>query len=192
MFVAAGQVPALGARVRQLNEVEAPGSREGDAPVEPIGVGDPRGRDDSDSCTSTQHAGAYIPVVLWLLGCYAPPPYIHPAPAEVTMSDLLSGVEAEEAPLEQDEAPVEVAAVDPPGSEPVASNFDDAEVDPYKAFTIKTPLSIVDDAGQPVAVLGKPGVAVTVLAEAPLRVKVRCDGCDPVVTGYLQRDAVQK
>jgi len=103
------------------------------------------------------------------------------------MSDVLSGVEAAEP-----EIPAEVEA---PADEPVAataSAFDDAEVEPYKAFTVKTPLSIVDEAGQPVAVLGKPGVEVTVLSEAALRVKVRCDGCDPVVTGYLQRDAVQR
>lgn len=193
LVVAAGQVAALGARVGEFHEVEAPGAHQGNAPVEPIRVGDPRGRHDSDARTGSQHGRAYIPIVLWLLGCYTPPPYIHPAPAEVTMSDILSGVEPLEAATEADAtAPAEAeAAIDAPG-EAQPSAFDDAQVDPYKAFTVKTPLSIVDDAGQPVAVLGKPGVEVTVLSEASLRVKVRCDGCDPVVTGYLQRDAVQR
>ncbi len=112
------------------------------------------------------------------------------------MSDILSGAEApDEAPVEAaeeaaEDAPSEAPAEPPGQAQPSA--FDDAEVDPYKAFTVKTPLSIVDEAGQPVAVLGKPGVEVMVLSEASLRVKVRCDGCDPVVTGYLQRDAVQR
>jgi len=121
------------------------------------------------------------------LGCYTPPPFVHPAPAEVTMSDSLPATEPAD--------PAIPAEVEAPTEEPVAattSTFDDAEVEPYKGFTVKTPLSIVDEAGQPVAVLGKPGVEVTVLTEAALRVKVRCDGCDPVVTGYLQSDAVRR
>jgi hypothetical protein len=163
--------------------------------------------------------------VLWLLACYSPPAYVFPAPAEVTMADVLDaapGTRAGDPPAGEGDPPggeghqgedgagtiadpgveveaetegaTEAARASSPGGEGVGADddFDDTEVRPYKAFTVKTPLSIVDDAGQPVTVLAKPGVAVTVLAEGSLRVKVRCDGCDPVVEGYLQASAVQR
>jgi hypothetical protein len=82
-------------------------------------------------------------------------------------------------------------AVADAGSE-AKSDFDDREVSPWIGHTLGTPLSVVDALGQPIAVVGAPGTKVTVLEEGTLRLKVRCDGCDPVVTGYVQRDRVQR
>lgn len=163
--------------------------------------------------------------VLLFVACYAPPDYVHPAPAEVTMHDVLSGevgdgpggggaAADDEAAPDEDDGDAEPAndgdaePADDGDAEPAAdgdaepaaeanaaeaaSDFQDQPVRPYTAFTLRTPLSIVDDAGQPVAVIAKPGTEVEVIAEGELRVKVRCTGCSPVVEGYLQADAVQR
>ena len=153
------------------------------------------------------------------LACYEPPAYTHPAPAEVTMNDVLSWegaaaapgnagddelAEGEEGSPGDDPPGDDPPGDDPPGDEEQAdaniddtvadatADFGDQPVRPYTAFTLRTPLAIVDDAGQPLAVIAKPGTEVEVIAEGTLRVKVRCVGCSPVVEGYLQADAVQR
>lgn len=103
----------------------------------------------------------------------------------------------QEQPLDGTEDGVASAGT-PPGDAPetvavpLPSEFDDVLVKPYRAYTVGTPLSIVNDVGQLLATVGQPGTKVTVLAEGSLRVKVRCDGCSPVVEGYLQKERVRK
>jgi hypothetical protein len=129
--------------------------------------------------------------VLVLLACWQPAPYTPPPAPEVEAEEVLSADEAENEEADAaDEPPTEagVNEEDPP-TKPA---FDDVPVKPYRGYTVGTPLSLVDDVGQLVATIGTPGTNVTVLAEGSVRVKIRCDGCSPVVEGYLQKDRVRK
>lgn len=78
------------------------------------------------------------------------------------------------------------AAADPP---PAPT---DLPVDPYAAHTVGRPVTLVGDDGVPLVVLTTENVAVTVLAEGPERLKVRCTGCTPQVEGWLQRRVVAR
>jgi hypothetical protein len=158
--------------------------------------------------------------VFWILGCWQPDAYTPPAPAEVTAADIAAGLPAgspneagrpdggagsAEAPDEGSTVPADATASEPSteaaeapakGNEAengtAKSDFDDAPVQPWTGHTVGTPLSLVDDLGRAIAVIGLPGTKVTVLTEGSLRMKVRCDGCDPQVEGYIQRDKVQR
>lgn len=143
--------------------------------------------------------------MVWLvLACWQPDAYAPPPPAQVEASDVLEGTasqivpgapavdsaepeaapdSAADGPGDSAEPEVEAPAPPPP---PVA-----VAVSPWAGRTVGRPLTLVDDAGAPLRVLGD-AVAVTVLMEGDDRVKVRCDGCSPPVEGWLQKRAVQR
>ncbi len=149
-------------------------------------------------------------LVVWL-GCWQPESYTPPPAAQVEASDVLEGTAGEIQPPSAaeatpdgegaaDEAP---AAADPAaeaaGDEADASADGEAAdeveepappvavaVAPWKGRTVGRPLTLVGDDGTPLQVVEQ-GVAVTVLMEGEDRVKLRCDGCLPVVEGWLQK-----
>lgn len=150
--------------------------------------------------------------MLWLLGCWQPPETLPPAPVQVEASDVLEG-SADEikpgAPAGEEEADPTAAE---PGAEPHADVVE-AEgepdptaaveveapvvpvartVDPWRGRTVGSPITIVDDLGAPVQVVRGAPVAVVVLMEGEDRLKVRCEGCLPVVEGWLQKTAVAR
>jgi hypothetical protein len=153
--------------------------------------------------------------MLWLLGCWQPPETLPPAPVQVEASDILEGSAGEIkpwAPTEDGEAdPTAAEAGAEPEAEVVEAEGDpdptaEAEapeveapvvpvartVDPWRGRTVGSPITIVDDLGAPVQVVRGAPVAVVVLMEGEDRLKVRCEGCLPVVEGWLQKTAVAR
>lgn len=158
--------------------------------------------------------------MLWLLGCWQPPAVVPPTPAQVEASDVLEGsaeeirpgapdheqaaAEGEPAAAEaaglagEEGAPEEEGAAEgegsgelegageaaPPGPPPAVA------VKPWQGRTVGSPLTIVDDLGAALQVIRGAPVAVVVLMEGEDRVRVRCEGCLPVVEGWLQKSAV--
>lgn len=128
-------------------------------------------------------------MVLVLFGCWQPGDYLPPQP---------EGLAAAVAPGGADVAPEGEAGDDPPDADAEADADEGtdraaAAVDPYGAHTLGSPLTLVDDVGAVVQVLPVPNTAVTVLEEEPgVRRRVRCDGCTPVVEGWLQWDRVER
>lgn len=122
--------------------------------------------------------------------------------AEAAPEGGVASPEADASPVDGElpgpnpDLPANAPATDQPESAkdapPLPPDFDDVMVKPYRAYTVGTPLSIVNEVGQLIATVGQPGTKVTVLAEGSVRVKVRCDGCSPVVEGYLQKERVRK
>lgn len=135
-------------------------------------------------------------MLLILLACWRPEPYAAPAPAQVEASDVLEGTagaiepggeaEAAEADIGED-AEAEVGEEPEAVVEPAPT---DLAVEPWSARTSGRPLTLVGDDGSVVLVITEEGVAVTVLMEGPERLKVRYDGCQPPLEGWLQRRAV--
>jgi len=145
-------------------------------------------------------------LVVWL-GCWQPESYTPPPAAQVEASDVLEGTAGEIQPPSAaeatpagegaaDEAP---AADEPSVADEAGTAADDAAdevvapappvavaVSPWKGRTVGRPLTLVGDDGTPLQVV-EDGVAVTVLMEGEDRVKLRCDGCLPVVEGWLQK-----
>jgi hypothetical protein len=149
--------------------------------------------------------------MFWLLiGCWQPPTTQPPAPLQVEASDVLEGTADEITPgaelpdgpaaadgevADGDEAadgdadaggPEVPEAPDPPAAPPAV------DVEPWLGHTVGSPLTLVDDVGAVVQVVRGGPVAVRVLQEGPDRVKVRCEGCLPVVEGWLQKSAVSQ
>lgn len=154
--------------------------------------------------------------MLWLLGCWQPPPVVPPAPAQVEASDVLEGSAAEiqpgaageeaapegEGAAEGEAAPEEEGAPEgeaegegeaaPEGEPAVAGPPAAVAVKPWSAKTVGSPITIVDDLGAAVQVIRGAPVAVVVLMEGEDRLRVRCDGCVPVVEGWLQKSAIAR
>lgn len=148
--------------------------------------------------------------MLFLVACWQPTAYPTPPPPQVTAAELMEAQTvtpddgsptASEQPTEtpaaiegadENDTARQAASPDPETTGPLGLSFDDVLVKPYRAYTVGTPLSVVNEFGQLVATIGTPGTRVTVLAEGSLRVKIRCDGCSPVVEGYLQKERVRK
>ncbi len=150
--------------------------------------------------------------MLWLLACWQPPPAVPPAPAQVEASDVLEGSAAEirpgaagdeaapegEVATEGEAAPEEEGAPEaeaegeaaPEGEPAVAGPPPAVTVKPWGGKTVGSPITIVDDLGAAVQVIRGAPVAVVVLMEGEDRLRVRCDGCVPVVEGWLQKSAV--
>ena len=140
--------------------------------------------------------------MLWLLACWQPPPAVPPAPAQVEASDVLEGSAAEIRPgAAGDEAAPEgevategeaegEAAPEGEGEPAVAGPPPAVTVKPWGGKTVGSPITIVDDLGAAVQVIRGAPVAVVVLMEGEDRLRVRCDGCVPVVEGWLQKSAV--
>lgn len=150
--------------------------------------------------------------MLWLLGCWQPPAVVPPAPAQVEASDVLEGSAEEirpgaagdeaapegEGAAEGEAVPEGEAGAEGEGApegegEPgVAGPPPAVAVKPWGGRTVGSPITIVDDLGAAVQVVRGAPVAVVVLMEGEDRLRVRCDGCVPVVEGWLQKSAVAR
>ena len=131
-----------------------------------------------------------LPAMLLLLACWQPGDYTPPQPENLPPPAADPALEAAMVP----------GPDDPDGPEPEATAAPDApeppappSMDPYAAHTVGGPLTLVDDVGQPLAVISAPHTPVIVLDEQDgLRRKVRCDTCTPPVEGWLQWAVVEK
>lgn len=128
----------------------------------------------------------------WRPESYTPPP---PPPAEAlgAPGDEAAAQEPEEAaegePGPGEDRPEDPAAPDaaeddaPPDEEDVPTQPD---FESYRARTVSAPVTIVDDWGKPLAVLGRAAWELEVRGEEPIRTRVWCGTCDPPVEGWLQ------
>lgn len=128
--------------------------------------------------TRTPSAGRYdpdvvLPLLLALSGCW------QPRAVEIPAAHLHELDPAE---------PVETAAE--PEAEPEL-NPDPDGLDPYLAITVTSPVTIVDDGGQPVTVINTKGVKVEVRKEdGQVRRKVYCATCAPAVEGWVPTEDI--
>lgn len=136
-------------------------------------------------------------LALLLPACWRPEPYTPPPPPEDV--EAPAGEAAEEGPDEAPEGeegaadaeeapgePAEEGAAEegaPPDEEDVPSQPDFKS---YRAKTVSAPVTIVDDWGKPLAVLGVAAWELEVRGEEPIRTRVWCATCDPAVEGWLQ------
>lgn len=128
--------------------------------------------------------------MLLLLACWQPGDYTPPQPENLPPPAADPALEAAMVPGPDDpDGPEREAAAAPDAPEPPAP----PSMDPYAAHTVGGPLTVVDDVGQPLAVIATPHTPVVVLDEQEgLRRKVRCDTCTPPVEGWLQWAVVEK
>ncbi len=85
------------------------------------------------------------------------------------------------------------AAADPAAEAPDAPalNPDPDGLDPYKAVTVNSPVTVVDDGGKPVTVINSKGVQVEVRQEdGKVRRKVYCASCAPAVEGWVRTEDI--
>lgn len=132
-----------------------------------------------------------LPPMLLLLACWQPGDYTPPQPENLPPPAADPALEAAmvPGPDDPDGPEPEAAAATPDAPEPPAP----PSMDPYAAHTVGGPLTVVDDVGQPLAVIATPHTPVVVLDEQEgLRRKVRCDTCTPPVEGWLQWAVVEK
>jgi hypothetical protein len=126
---------------------------------------------------------AYTPVMtVWVLvACWRPDPSLalDLPPLEAIEPEVAAG---EAAAGEEAAGEVEVA---PEGPEPPEVPFE-----AWAGVTLTAPLTLVDEAGKPLAVFEAPGVTVQVRGDDGARLKVYCPTCEPPAEGYLQGAAV--
>ena len=109
------------------------------------------------------------------MGCWRPAPVDLPAPR-------IHVVEATPDETTPDAPDAQAAAADPP-----ALNPDPDGLDPYAAVTATSPVTMVDDAGKPVAVINAKGVKLEVRKEdGDVRRKVYCATCAPAGEGWVR------
>ncbi|MDP2309031.1 MAG: hypothetical protein Q8P18_23610 [Pseudomonadota bacterium] len=141
-----------------------------------------------------------VPALLLVLGCWRPDAYEPPAAPEAP-AELVAGV-PEEAAAPPDGAEPGAAEADSPGAEgsppgaegdPVESAPEPGQEDPeepafpaYPARTLQAPVTVVDDYGKTLAVLGLVGVALEVRDEEEVRTRVFCASCKPPIEGWVQ------
>lgn len=128
-------------------------------------------------------------LALLLAGCWRPEPYEPPPPPEPADEDVAAapdaeGDDAEEAPDDPDADALSEGETPPrPDEEDVPTAPDFVR---YAVRTVQAPVTIVDDWGKPLAVLGRSGWELEVRGEEPIRTRVWCGGCDPSVEGWIQ------
>lgn len=110
-----------------------------------------------------------------LLACWRPDPALAPPPP-VPLPDLELPGEGEAPEEEADEEEAEAPPAPPPAP----------PIDPYPAVTLTRPVTLVDDFGKALTTIETVGWPVEVVAEEPIRVKVRCPTCTPAVEGWVQ------
>jgi hypothetical protein len=135
-----------------------------------------------------------VNVALALLACWQPEPFTPPPPPEEARAAL--GLPAGEDVVEG--GGVTGGAEPPPSQESAeapqpALNPDPDGFDAYPATVVRTPATVVDDAGRPLCVVDRPGVAVEVRGEEPIRVRVRLASCGGrPAEGWLQPEMVAR
>ncbi len=124
-------------------------------------------------------------------GCWRPDPYTPPAtPVEEPAAEAAPGDAPPEEPPEAGDAAGEAGAETEEGAlageEPVEEDEDIPPFAAYAARTVQAPVTIVDDWGKPLAVLGRTGWEVEVRGEEEIRTRVWCGSCSPAVEGWIQ------
>lgn len=112
-------------------------------------------------------------MLLALLACWRPEPWTPPPPPAGEVGE--AAPEAEGAPEGEDEGEPEGEA-----DEPVTRFVS------YRAHTLVSPVTIVDDWGKTLAVIPTPDWPLEVRGEEPIRKRVWCETCDPQVEGWVQ------
>ncbi|MFN7143929.1 MAG: hypothetical protein ACK4YP_09150 [Myxococcota bacterium] len=144
-------------------------------------------------------------LALATLACWRPDPYVPPeAPAaEVEAPSGEPGAEAAgEAPPDEAVAGEATAGEAPEGEGPAEEAPDpdpipeDIEEQPafvtWRARTVQAPVTLVDDWGKPLAVLGTKGWELEVRGEEPIRTRVWCGTCTPAVEGWIQAHLLER
>jgi len=126
-----------------------------------------------------------VPLLL-LAACWSPDPDVG-APSLVPLDPLEEPVVEEDAPDAPEGEPAEGEA--DPDAEAGEEEHEPPFV-PYDATLIAAPVTLVDDVGTPVTVLQRPGVALRVIDEEPIRKRVSCDACQPPAESWLQTQVV--
>ena len=140
-------------------------------------------------------------LALVLLACWRPEPFTPPPPPEEARAAL--GLPAAQEPPEVGADDVAGGGVtggaEPPPSQddgapsPPALNPDPDGFDAYAATVVRTPATVVDDAGRPLCVVDRPGLPVEVRGEEPIRVRVRLTACGSgPAEGWLQPEMVAR
>lgn len=131
-------------------------------------------------------------LALAILACWRPDPYVPPdAPAAVPSDEPAEP--GDEAAEPDGEPPGDDAEEAAPTPDPLP---DDIEEQPafatWRARTVQAPVTIVDDWGRPLAVLGTAGWELEVRGEEPIRTRVWCGACTPAVEGWIQAHLVER
>ena len=138
-------------------------------------------------------------LALAVLACWRPEPFTPPPPPEEARAALglpaaVPGDDGDDAsgggvtggaepPLSEDEGAPAAPALNP----------DPEGFDAYPATVVRTPATVVDDAGRPLCVVDRPGVAVEVRGEEPIRVRVALAACGGgPAEGWLQPEMVAR
>lgn len=128
---------------------------------------------------------------LTLLGaCWQPDPWTPPPPPPEAVDAMAVADAGDEAGEPTDEGDEGAAGEGDTGE---AEGDDVAEapppIDPWKGRLLQAPVTLVDDNGKPLLVVGK-DVEVEVRAAEPHRLKVFCAACTPPTEGWVQVQVV--
>ncbi len=116
-------------------------------------------------------------LLLSILACWRPTPVEIPEARVRPAEEVFE--QAEQA--EQEQAEVEALALNP----------DPDGLDPYLVVTATVPVTIVDDAGKPLAILNSKAVKLEVRAEdGDVRRKVFCSSCAPPTEGWVRTEEI--
>ena len=131
-------------------------------------------------------------VLATLAGCWRPEPYTPPPPPFAAEGDA-SAEGGSEPPTGGGASDEEDTRALAPGEDPEDIPSEDAPTFArYTARTVQGPVTIVDDWGKNLVVIGEAGVLLEVRGEESFRMRVRCETCDPPVEGWLQPHLLER